>query len=88
MFGMMQLVFIIDSMTQYVENFNLQIPYDHICLHSLKIQSRSLKLYFRTDRSSPNSFPFLRLVLSKSKQICIKNCKDSKEKELAIEMLI
>ena len=58
-------------MTQYVENFNLQIPHDHICRGSLKIQSRSLRLYFRTGRSSPYNFPFPSLV-SKPKQICIR----------------
>ena len=52
-------------MTQYLENVNLQIPHDHICQRCLKIQSRSLKLYFRTGRSSPYNFPFVTLVLSK-----------------------
>ena len=31
---MLQLVLVIVSMTQYVENFNLQIPHDGICRHS------------------------------------------------------
>ena len=51
---------------QYVENFNLQIPHYHICQESLKIQSRSLRLYFRNGRSSPYNFPFSSL-LSKTK---------------------
>ena len=80
MFQMLQPVFIIVSMTIYVENFNLQIAHDHICRHSLKIQSHSLKLYFRTDRSSPYNFPFLSLVSSKSKQIGIKNRKYKEKK--------
>ena len=43
-------------MTQYAENFSLQIPHDHICRRSLKIQSRSLKLYFGTGRTFPYNF--------------------------------
>ena len=58
-------------MIQYVENFNLLIPHDDICLGNLKIQSRSLRLYFRTGRSSPYNFPFAGLV-SNPKKICIK----------------
>ena len=61
LFQMLLPVFVIASMTKYVENFNLQIPLDHICQCSLKIQSRSLKLYFRTSRSSPYNFPFVSL---------------------------
>ena len=45
-----------------VENLNLQIPHYHICRDSLKIQSRSLRLYFRNGRSSPYNFPFASLV--------------------------
>ena len=75
-------------MTQYVENFNLQIPHDHICWRSLKIKSRSLKLYFRVSRSSPYNVHFVSLVSSKAKQMCIKNGKQKKEKELAAEMLM
>ena len=60
-------------MTQHVENFNLQTPRDHIFWRSLKIQSRSLKLCIRAGRSSPYDFPFVSLVSSKPKQICIKN---------------
>ena len=45
-------------MTQYAENFNLKIPYDHICWYTLKILSRFLKLYFRTDRSSKHFAKF------------------------------
>ena len=57
-------------MTQYKENFNVQISHDGICRGSLKIQFRLLRLYFRTGRSSPDNFPFASLV-SKPKQICI-----------------
>ena len=32
-------------MAQYVQNPNLQIPRDHTCRGSLKIQSRSLRGY-------------------------------------------
>ena len=59
-------------MTQYAEKFNLQIAHDDICWNSLKIQFLSLKFYFRTGRSSPYNFPFVSLVSSKPKQICIK----------------
>ena len=64
----LQPVFAIVSMTQYVENFNLQIPRNHIFQRSLKIQFRSLKLYFRIGRSSWYNFPFVSLVCSKPKQ--------------------
>ena len=57
-------------MTQYKENFNVQISHDHICRGSLKIQFRSLGLYFRTGRSSPDNSSFASLV-SKPKQLCI-----------------
>ena len=69
---MLQPVFVIVSMTQYLEDFNLQIPYDHICRRSIKIQSHFFKLYFRTSRSSPYNFPFAILVSSKPKQISMK----------------
>ena len=65
-------VFIIVSVTQYEGNVNLQISFDHICRRSLKMQSRSLKLYFRTGRNSKYNFPFVSLVSSKPKQICLK----------------
>ena len=65
LFRRLEPVFVIFSMTQYVENFNLQIPHDHTCRRSLKIQSRSLNLYFRTGRSSPCNFYFVGLVSSK-----------------------
>ena len=55
-------------MTQYVQNFNLQIPHDHTCRGSLKIQSRSSRLYFKTGRSCLYNFPLASLV-SKPKQI-------------------
>ena len=71
LFRMLQPVFMIVIMTQYLENVNLQIPHDHICQRCLKIQSRYLKLYFRTGRSSPYNFLFLSLVLSNSNQIFI-----------------
>ena len=61
-FQMLYRVFVIVSMNQYVESFNLLIPHDHICRYSLKIQSHVLKLYFRTGPSSPFSFPFVSLV--------------------------
>ena len=85
---MLQPVFVIENMTQYVQNFNLLIPHDHTCWCSLKIQSRSLKLYFGTGRNSPYNFPFVSLVLLKPKQIRIKNRKQKKEKELPTEMLM
>ena len=55
-----------------VENFNLQILHSHICGRSLKIYFCSLKLCFRTGRSSPYNFPFVNLVSSKLKQISLK----------------
>ena len=57
-----QPVFVIVSMTQYVENFNLQILHYHICRGSLKNQSHPLRLYFRNGQSSPYNFPFTNLV--------------------------
>ena len=39
---MLKAVFVIVSMTQYVENFNLKIPHGHVCRRCLKIQFRSL----------------------------------------------
>ena len=42
--------------------------HDRICRRSLKIQSRSLKLYFRTSRSSPYNFPFESLKEKKEKE--------------------
>ena len=69
---MLQPVFVIVNMAQYVENFNLQIPHDHICRWNLEIQSLVLKLDFRTGGSSPYNLLFVRLVSSKSKQICKK----------------
>ena len=68
------------SIWLYVKNFNLQIPHDHTCRCSLKIQFRSLKLHFRSSRSSPDNFPFVNLVLSKPKQICMKNCKENNKR--------
>ena len=62
-------------MTQYRENFNLQIPYDHIYRCSLKIQSRSLKLYFKTAK-------VLRIIF------VLLSLEEKKEIELAIEMLM
>ena len=72
LFRMLYPVFVVVSMAQHVENFDMEISHDHICQRSLKIQFRSLKLHFRTGRSSPYNFPFVSLVLSKPKQICIK----------------
>ena len=72
---MLWLVFAIVCLTQYVENFNLQIPHDHISWRSLKIQSRSLKLYFTTRQSFPYNSPFESLVSSKPKQIFTKIAK-------------
>ena len=66
LFQMLRPIFFIVSITQYVENFNLQIPHYHIFRGSLKIQSRSLRLYFRKGRSSPYNFSFASLV-SKTK---------------------
>ena len=60
------------QMTQYVENFNLQIRHDHICWRNQKIQSRSLMLYFRAGQSSPYNFPYVSLVSPKLKQIPMK----------------
>ena len=54
-------------MTQYVENFKLQIPHHHICWHSLNIHFvlwRPLKIYFRATWNSPYK--------SKPNQISIK----------------
>ena len=65
-------VFVIVSMTQYAENFNLQIPHDHICRRSLTIQFCSMKLYFTTSGCFPYNFAFVILVSSKPKQICMK----------------
>ena len=48
---------------------------DHICRRNLKIQSHSLKLYFRTGQSSPYNFPCVSLVTSKAKQVRIKEAK-------------
>ena len=62
-------VFAVVSITQYEEDFNLQIPHGHICRRSLKIQSRSLKLYFETGCSPPYNFPFVSLFSSKPKRI-------------------
>ena len=56
----------------YVENFNLQIPHHHFCWRSLKIQCRSLKVFYRNDRSSPYNFIYVNLVSAKPKQIHIK----------------
>ena len=60
------------QMTQYVDNSNLQIQHDNICWRRLKIESRSLMLYFRTGRSSPYNFPYVSLVSSELKQISMK----------------
>ena len=76
LFRMLQLVFVIVSMTQYVQNFNLQI--DHICWRSLTTKSRSLKLYFR---SFPYSFPFVSLISLKPKQIRIKKTVNKRRKK-------
>ena len=72
-------VFAVVSITQYDEDFNLQIPYGHIYPRSLKIQSRSLKLYFETGFSPPYYFetgfsppyyfPFVSVFSSKPKRI-------------------
>ena len=75
LFRILQPVFVTVCMAQYVANFNLQILYDLICRRSLKIQSRSLKLHFKTGRNSPFKFPFVSLTSWKPKQICIKNRK-------------
>ena len=72
LFRILYPVFVIVSMTQYVKNFNLQIPHDRICRHSLDVLSSSLKLYFRTGRSSPYNQLFVGLVSSKPKQISTK----------------
>ena len=72
LFQILQPVFAIASVTHYVEIFNWQIPHDHICRRSLKIQSCSWKLYFRTGRSSPYNFPCVSLVSSKPKQRSLK----------------
>ena len=69
---MLQPAFFIVNMTQYVENFNLQTPQDHICRHSQIIQPSSSKLYFRAGGSSQYNFLIVSLVSSKTKQICIK----------------
>ena len=75
-------------MTEYAENFNLQIPHNHIRRRSLKIHFPSLKLYFRSGQSSPYIFPFVSLVFSKPKQICIKKSQVKERKELRTEMLM
>ena len=67
-------------MTQCLENFNLQIAHDHISRRSLKIQSHSLKFYFRTGQSSWYNFPFVSSVSSKLKQIYIKKIVNKKRK--------
>ena len=79
---------VIVSMTQYVDNFNLQIPYDHICRRNLKIQSRSLNLYFGTGRTFPYNFSCVNLVSTKPKQITVKKLKTKERKKLATMMLM
>ena len=69
LFQMLSPVFVTVGMTQYVDNINLQLSHDQIHSCSLKTQSYSLKLCFRTDRSSLLNFPFVSLALSKPKQI-------------------
>ena len=59
---------------EYYDKFQSADSHDHIWRGSLKIQSRSLRLYYRTDRSSPYNFLFASLV-SKPKHICIKKSK-------------
>ena len=68
-------------MTQYVDSFNLQIPNDHICRRSLKIQSRSLNLYFGTGRTFPSNFYCASLVSTKPKQITIKKIENKGKKK-------
>ena len=52
LFRMLQPALITFSVTQYLDNFHLKIPHEHICHRSLKIRSSSLKLQFGTGQSS------------------------------------
>ena len=75
-------------MTQYVENFNLQILLDPICWRNLIFQSRLLMQYFRNGQNSPYNFPFVSLVSSELKQICIEKSFIKNGKKLTTEMLM